>query len=79
MAQSTKHPTLGFSSDHDFRVMRSSPQVQDRNLLSFSLPLPPTPHVRTLSQINLKKKKSVTIGIQHVTEDHENESAGPES
>ena len=25
VVQSVKHPTLGFSSDHDLRVVRSSP------------------------------------------------------
>ena len=28
MAQSVEHPTLGFTSGHDLRVVRSSPEVK---------------------------------------------------
>ena len=64
MAQSVKHLTIGFSSGHDLRVLRSSPvsgSAVMRSLLEIlsSSPSPsalPT-HALSLSLMNLKKKK----------------------
>ena len=58
MAQSVKHPTLDFGSDHDLRVMRSSPSVElyakcasllKILLLSLPLPLPSSPSLNKKS------------------------------
>ena len=68
MTQSVKHLTLVFGSGHDLRVMKSSPvseSVVSRESAGHSLSLsicpsipPPTPHICTLSQINLLQKKN---------------------
>ena len=39
MAQSVKRPTLDFGSDHDLRVVRSSPESGSMPSLRFSLSL----------------------------------------
>ena len=54
-AQSVKHPTLGFSSRHDLRVMRLKACVQ-APCLGFSLFLFPPPHTLSVSQTNKSLK-----------------------
>ena len=77
VAQSFKHPTLGFSSSHDLRALEWSPRVglySQRGVclkfsLSFSLCPSPPAHAHTLSLsqkisrfISTKKKCSKPSG-----------------
>ena len=73
-AQLVKHLTLGFSSGHELRVMRWSPELGSTiiagDYLHLSLPLPSGPQLHTrslsLSQKREKKKKGIIFGKSHL-------------
>ena len=60
MAQSVKHLTLGFGSDHGLRVVRSGPRIglcaKHGTYLGFSLSSLSPPYLHIFS---LKKKKNL--------------------
>ena len=66
--QSVKHPTLGFSSCCDLRVMRLRPASGsmlnvESEILCLLLPLAlPLVHAHSFSKINLKKQKILKYG-----------------
>lgn len=76
VGQLVMHMTLSFSSDHDFKVMRSNPRsgsvldMEPTKVFFFPLPLPPPPSNKCLIGFSWyweeKKKKKCAVITLHI-------------